>query len=1344
MRKAFSSASRASSSRKLGRLQRQTTVYSEDSPTENCERDWIGVAPLLDMSGTARILACKAATISSAMLASRKLSSGPGYHSVHGSTSFTTEKPSIISRDVDFRSGGGIGGVTASRVQAARESVAVFAEMLSMDVGGSQQKMSEDIVCMGLFEFFLKLACVFSMVSVCLHTPHTMAIFPSLQYILFVTDFVVTLFFTMEALMKTNAKVIRERWCQFDLALLVFHYLSLILHTYELVSLSMPQLELVYETWYGVIRSPRPFIMVRLIRSVLRFKLPKNRIQQIIKRSSQQIQNVTIFFLFFMALYAIMGVQLFGRMEYHCVMPGTDPKNVTIADLAIPDTMCSKQGLGGYECPQNMQCIKLELRAQQTGFYGMFNDFASSLFTVYMAASQEGWVYVLYDCLDTFPSYVAFFYFITLIFFLAWLVKNVFIAVITETFAEIRVQFSEMWQAREVGAEDNLHQQMRLEKTEDGNWRLVNVDSDVPHSNAPRAVTRLVKTTAFQTTMMVLVLLNALINASFVYHHDKSDEERKMVYYYIEVAFTFVFIGEFIVKTIGLTWSGYFRRGQHKFELLLCVGSACNIIPSLYGSNVFTYFQVFRLVRLIKASPMLEDFVYKIFGPGKKLGGLVFFTMILLIITSAVSLQLFCYVQNLDKFRTFPQAFMSMFQIITQEGWTDVVVEILRHTNDTMVPFVAIYFVGYHLFVTLIVLSLFVAVILDNLEMDEELKKVKQLKAREETTCMRTTLPWRLRIFEKFPTRPQMVILKKMPKMREFPMPKVRDSFTRQFFDTDVDNFREELYLTSKHLLRAQPHVRGILNHFRARQIGQMSSRIALSCLIEESNKNRVLLTDSTQMIAQRAVGTKAGRRDYSIRNRHRGFTSNNNSYRAKAIYDHMKENGDIRPTDSAPKKDMKQDEIDIKALQQKRAQAEFTRNRIEEEMRENHPFFDRPLFTVGRNSNLRRLCQDIVDAKYSPEKIDSITGKAVQLRYKQLHAFLGLMTYLDWAMVLVTAFSCGSMLFESPWPPNTGEYLIFNNGYLQIAEYLFVLAMTFELAVKIIANGLFFTPKAVVRDVGGVMTIFIYITSLWFLTWMPTHVEINSLAQLIMIFRAMRPLRIYTLVPHIRRVVVELCKGFKEILLVTILLVLLMFVFASFGVQIVGGKLAACNDPTIPSRENCSGVFEQKIFVTRMDVFGKNDDELHPKILVPRVWTNPRNFNFDHIGNAMLALFETLSYKGWNVIRDILWVRQGPWAVLFIHIYVFIGCMIGLTLFVGVVIANYMENRGTALLTVDQRRWHDLKARLRMAQPLHVPPKPAESAKLRNRLYELTMSRPFKQVGIVLIRFITHTYERL
>lgn len=46
----------------------------------------------------------------------------------------------------------------------------------------------------------------------------------------------------------------------------------------------------------------------------------------LIRRSSQQIYNVTIFFLFFMSLYGILGVQFFGDLKYHCVKNGTDPK----------------------------------------------------------------------------------------------------------------------------------------------------------------------------------------------------------------------------------------------------------------------------------------------------------------------------------------------------------------------------------------------------------------------------------------------------------------------------------------------------------------------------------------------------------------------------------------------------------------------------------------------------------------------------------------------------------------------------------------------------------------------------------------------------------------------------------------------------------------------------------------------------------------------------------------------------------------------------------------------------------------------------------------------------------
>lgn len=42
------------------------------------------------------------------------------------------------------------------------------------------------------------------------------------------------------------------------------------------------------------------------------------------RRSSQQIYNVTLFFLFFMSLYGLLGVQFFGELKNHCVMNTTN------------------------------------------------------------------------------------------------------------------------------------------------------------------------------------------------------------------------------------------------------------------------------------------------------------------------------------------------------------------------------------------------------------------------------------------------------------------------------------------------------------------------------------------------------------------------------------------------------------------------------------------------------------------------------------------------------------------------------------------------------------------------------------------------------------------------------------------------------------------------------------------------------------------------------------------------------------------------------------------------------------------------------------------------------------
>ena len=105
---------------------------------------------------------------------------------------------------------------------------------------------------------------------------------------------------------------------------------------------------------------------------------------------------------------------------------------------------------------------------------------------------------------------------------------------------------------------------------------------------------------------------------------------------------------------------------------------------------------------------------------------------------------------------------------------------------------------------------------------------------------------------------------------------------------------------------------------------------------------------------------------------------------------------------------------------------------------------------------------------------------------------------------------------------------------------------------LKVLAEGLLFTPKALVKDVSGFLDITIFIVSLIWACWMPKNVEPHSIAHCLMLLRCFRPIRIFILVPHMRRVVSELVKGFKEIVLVAVLLSLMIFIFANYGVHLL------------------------------------------------------------------------------------------------------------------------------------------------------------------------------------------------
>lgn len=142
-------------------------------------------------------------------------------------------------------------------------------------------------------------------------------------------------------------------------------------------------------------------------------------------------------------------------------------------------------------------------------------------------------------------------------------------------------------------------------------------------------------------------------------------------------------------------------------------------------------------------------------------------------------------------------------------------------------------------------LSLFVAVILDNLELDEDIKKLKQLKFREQSAEIKETLPFRLRIFEKFPDSPQMTCLHKVPS--DFNLPKVRESFMRQFvFEVeDEDNeMAKKINETfdSKMVYHKQRPVKILNNPPKSRNIATCLKKAAIIYIIKYVKKNYFIL----------------------------------------------------------------------------------------------------------------------------------------------------------------------------------------------------------------------------------------------------------------------------------------------------------------------------------------------------------------------------------------------------------------------------------------------------------------------------------------------------------------------
>lgn len=1173
------------------------------------------------------------------------------------------------------------------------------------------------------FKRLIQVSVVVSAISVAMNSRKTFKKHPQLWYVTLTLDILVLALLVIESfvdmkilgLWKGNQAFFRNRVNLFNFAMLMFLAMSSVLQFIEGPTNSI----LVPEFVKIIVRAPRAFILFRVMKYFMNYSL----LNQIGRRSGKQIRNVTTFLLYFMILASLIGVQLFGQKSYYCVRDGTDLKNVTYKDLTLPDAIrCNPNNSleGRTTCPPRFGCRRLELSlANQSTLY--FEDMWHSFLTVYDSSTQEGWVLVMYAEMDSHNYYVSATYFISLIFFVAWLVKSVFIAVITETFADLRSQlYLKNWRTnrRVTGLSSEIIQDQGT------GWHLVAIKEEWTKTKAFNRARRFLTSKYFRFLIWTLLAVDAFVQASNFSHRA-----------IIQLVFTIIFNIESLFKIWCVGLKSYWKIPVYRFELFLAVGSSIFIGPVLEGSfNILVAFHVLRVTRLIIAVPSLNGFLHKAFGTGTKIGAVVIFTLFVLVFASILSLQLFSGMQFADEhgpFDDFLKSSASMFQIITQEGWVEVLDTVKYASPPAIAPLVSIYFTIYNIFASLILGSVFIAVILDNLEIKEETKILKQRKLGEEGLNIQESLPRRLQVFGKFKESPRLVETWKVS--GDFPVPKVRQSFMRKFMDgsrTRLSTFaanpsvyEDALMTQSKDLpfkLLSSP-VPDDIHTLR------LKKRASLTQLIQDSTRRRNLSDHGTQ--------TKHSAKSYVL-----GYTARQINRNAAKLTQGGRKTSDMNaltrmrslrgsgaatlPHSASARNN---EDWNIRELRARREQAQRVKAAREESLRENHPYFDFPLFLVSRDSFVRHWLERIVHARYESSGIYGETqSKRPMFNDALIKRFLSTQTYLEWVIILITFSSCVAMMFENQ------NSRTFDHRALAFFEYLFVVSTSLELVIRVLADGLLFTPNAVISNFGDIIDISIYLIGFIYVCWSPKVTPRRSSAQALLLLRALRPLRIINLIPKTRQVIQELFGGFKEILKVAALQLSLMFIFATYGVQMFSDKLKQCNDSDVKNETACRGVFFTTLKEPR-EVRGLHGD--NNKILTTRVWRNPKSFNFDDIWHALLALFEALSLEGWLDIRNVIEENDslGTLYGFYIHGYVLLACMIGLALFVGVVVNNFNENKGTALLTVDQRRWEDLRKRLRLSQPLHLPLRPDDSA-IRSKLYDLTQSENYRRFIVCLV----------
>eukprot|EP00698_Gefionella_okellyi_P022939 TRINITY_DN7700_c0_g1_i1.p1 TRINITY_DN7700_c0_g1~~TRINITY_DN7700_c0_g1_i1.p1 ORF type:complete len:2097 (+),score=441.12 TRINITY_DN7700_c0_g1_i1:85-6375(+) len=287
-----------------------------------------------------------------------------------------------------------------------------------------------------------------------------------------------------------------------------------------------------------------------------------------------------------------------------------------------------------------------------------------------------------------------------------------------------------------------------------------------------------------------------------------------------------------------------------------------------------------------------------------------------------------------------------------------------------------------------------------------------------------------------------------------------------------------------------------------------------------------------------------------------------------------------------------------------------------------------------------------------------------------------------------------------------------FTADVLAKMNFVFCALFSLEFVVNVIAEGFVLHRSAYLRNPWNVLD---------FICLVFTIADV-SLPDLNFAFfratRTLRPLRLVSKVKSMRIAALSLLKSVYAMVGLLLVVGILWLTYAVIGVDLFGGTFHVCATNPALNYAACG-----------------------PANWVARIYPN-----FNHIGTALLSLFQCATLQDWELLMFAGMASTAPYAApvlnhqpgvaTFFVTFVIFGVYFMLNLFTGVTVDSFDRERarvhGTALMTETQRHWFLVAQHVMQQRPVRQWKAPTRN--LRLLCYQLAQSRAWQTAYIVLI----------